>query len=227
MSIIVKLALPAREFELGRALQMEGETTISLETMVPFGDRSIPFFRLYDGRAAFERTVQNHAAVEDIHAVNTHDGETLYALDWEIGTDTFFDGLLAADGHVLEATGTAQTWQFELRFSSHDALSRFQTHCADTGLPVDVERIYSPTNPDAGPWYGLTTAQRETLTRAAEAGYYSIPRRIDTQALAAEFDISSQAVTERLRRGIATLVTNTLRPAEEADSSTISPPDST
>lgn len=82
---------------------------------------------------------------------------------------------------------------------------------------MDIERIFNPTKPDAGPWYGLTATQRETLTYAAEEGYYSLPRQISTKELADRFDVSDQAITERLRRGIATLVMNTLLVDQEAD----------
>lgn len=223
MSVIIEVTLPAREFELGRILQMEGDTSITLETMVPIGERAVPFFRLHDGRNAFEATVRDHAAVEDIHVVSTHNDETLYALDWAIGSETFFEGIVEMDAHVMEATGTADTWVFELRFPSHETLSQFQTYCADISLPVSVERIYNPTKPDAGPWYGLTAAQREMLTRAVKQGYYAIPRQTSTQTLADEFEISDQAVTERLRRGISTLVTNTLLITEEDDTETTLP----
>ena len=54
------------------------------------------------------------------------------------------------------------------------------------------------------------TAQRETLSHTVEKGYYSLPRRSSSHVIAAEFDISDQAVIERLRRAIDTLVTNTL-----------------
>jgi len=57
--------------------------------------------------------------------------------------------------------------------------------------------------------------QRETLSYAVSAGYHSLPRRVSTKDIAEEFDISDQAVTERLRRGITTLVTNTLLAAQE------------
>lgn len=220
MSVIVELTLPTQEFELGRILQMEGDTSITLETMVPIGERAIPFFRLHDGRSAFEETVSDHGAVADIHVVNAHNDETLYALDWEIGADTFFDGIIRMNAHVLEATGTAQNWAFELRFPTHESLADFQEYCDDTDLPITVERIYNPTKPDAGRWYGLTASQNKTLTRAVEAGYYSLPRRISTQALADEFGISDQAVTERLRRGVHTLVTNTLLLSADETAST-------
>jgi len=214
MSVIVELALPAREFELGRILQVEGDTSVVLETMVPLGERSIPFFHIQNGRGDFEQTVSGHSSVDDIHVVETHDGEILYALDWRVGADTFFHSLRATDAHLLEATGDARTWAFELRLPSNEALSEFREYCIEAELPTDVKRIYNPTTPDAGPWYGVTTAQREVLVRAVEAGYYSIPRGISTEELAEEFDISDQAVTERLRRGIEGLVTNTLLTAE-------------
>ena len=59
-------------------------------------------------------------------------------------------------------------------------------------------------------WYGVTQPQRETLMRAVQRGYYSIPRQMSTQDLAEDLDISDQAVTERLRRAIVTLTENTL-----------------
>lgn len=210
MSVIVELSLPAQQFELGRILQMEGDTRIVLETMVPLGERSVPFFRLRDGRAAFEDDVSHHPAVRGVQLVNDHDGETLYALDWEIEPETLFDGILRMGANVLQATGSARNWAFELRFPSHESLSDFQEYCNDAGFDIDVQRVYNPTRPDAGPWYGLTAPQREMLARAVEGGYYSIPRRISTATLAEEFEISDQAVTERLRRAIDSLVRNTL-----------------
>lgn len=218
MSVIVELTLPADEFELGRILAVQSDASIVLETMVPMGERSVPFFRLFDGgQSAFEDTVRGHPTVDDVSVVSSNDEETLYALDWAVSQDTFFDGLRSTDAHLLEASGTARQWAFELRFPSHDALSAFRDHCVSADIPIDVQRIFNPTRPEAGPWYGLTPPQREMLARAVEAGYYTIPRGISTKTLAAEFDISDQAVTERLRRAIATLVTNTLHVGEDED----------
>lgn len=218
MSVIVELSLPASEFQLGRILSTEGDTTVSLETMVPLGDRSVPYFRLFGPPVgSFKATVRDHPAVSDIHVVNTHDDEILYAVDWEIAADTFLDGVLSLDGHVLEAGGGSDRWVFQIRFPSHSALSEFQAVCFEADLPIEIKHIYNPTKPDAGPWYGLTPPQRETLKYAVESGYYSIPRRVTTQEIADEFGISDQAVTERLRRAISTLVTNTLLLTEEKD----------
>ena len=211
VSAIVELAIPATEFQLGRILSTEGDTTVRLETMVPLGGQPIPFFRLSgSGRESFESHARDNPAVSDIHAVSTRGDETLYAVDWAITDDTFLDSVLSVDGQVLEATGDSEEWEFQLRLPSQDALSTFQERCFEADIPIDIRRIYNPTRPEAGPWYGLTTPQRETLAYAVERGYYSLPRRSSTRDLAQEFDISDQAVTERLRRAIDSLVTNTL-----------------
>ena len=123
---------------------------------------------------------------------------------------SYLEGIADTSAQVLSATGTAEEWTFELRFPSHEALSAFKDHCERADVPLEVRRVYNPTKPAAGPWYGLTVSQRETLIRAVEGGYYAIPRGISTAELAEEFDISDQAVTERLRRAIQTLVENTL-----------------
>ena len=211
MSVIVELTVPSTAFELGRILRVEGPTQITLETMVPLGGKPTPFVRIRnDARETFERSVSDHPSVNEIQLVDTHDDETLYALDWEPSDASLLRRILDLDAVLLGATGTTDSWGLELRFPTHEALSAFQDHYVEEDIGVTVERIYNPTKPDAGPWYGLTPPQRETLADAVEGGYYSLPRQISTQELADSFDISDQAVTERLRRGISTLVRNTL-----------------
>ncbi len=217
MSVIVELAVPSAAFQLGQILRVEEPARVTLETMVPLGGQPTPFVRIkHDTRRSFQRSASQHPSVVHIEKVNTHDGETLYALEWDPSEDTLFRKILDMDAALLSATGGAETWQFELRFPTHDALSEFQDYYLDHDINVDVQRIYNPTRPEAGPWYGLTPPQRVTLTRAVETGYYSLPREISTIELANQFDISDQAVTERLRRGITTLVMNTLLANEDS-----------
>lgn len=211
MSVIAELSLPATEFQLGRILSTEGDTTITLETMVPMGGRSVPFFRLHgSAEDDFERRVRDHPSVSDLQIVNRHGDEVLCSLDWKMDEDGFLAITLEQGGHLLDATGDAEDWSFQIRFPTHGSFSEFQESCFEADIPLDVQKIYNPTKPDAGPWYGLTNSQRDTLNYAVEMGYYSLPRRISTQDIASEFDVSDQAVTERLRRAIQTLVENSL-----------------
>ncbi len=218
MSVIVELTVPSDSFELGQILRVEGTTQISAETMVPLGGKPTPFVRVRnDERELFEQAVREHPSVNEISLVNTHEDETLYSLDWELTDGSLFQRILDLDAVLLDASGTADTWKLELRFPTHDTLSTFQEYYTEEHIQVSIKRIYNPTRPDAGPWYGLTPPQREMLTYAVESGYYSLPRQISTQELADSFDISDQAVTERLRRGINSLVMNTLLVGDRED----------
>ncbi|MFB6094754.1 MAG: helix-turn-helix domain-containing protein [Halanaeroarchaeum sp.] len=215
MSVIVDISLPSTGFELGDILAVERGTRVALESVVPLGDRSVPFVRVFGGRESFEAAVRREAAVDDVRVVSEHGDETLYALAWDVERDPFFDGIRDAEGTILKGTGTESRWAFEVRFERHDQLTAFRDHCREAGLPVEFERLYNPTKPAAGPWYGLTAAQREALLRAVEEGYYAIPREITTKELARTFDVSDQAMTERLRRAIRNLVANTIRVSRE------------
>jgi len=48
---------------------------------------------------------------------------------------------------------------------------------------------------------GLSSVERDTLSTAAEQGYFEDPRGATLQSLADEFDISDTAVSKNLRRG--------------------------
>jgi len=215
MSVIAELRIEAEEFELGRILGSTPEATIELETMVPLGQRPVPCFIVRGAaRDSFEERVRQHPSVQRVREVDSHDGQFLYSLEWDASSDHFFDAMGVTATQLIEGRGSGDSWRFELRFPSHEALSRFGDLCEDARIDLAVTRIYSPTKPESGPWFGLTGPQRETLVRAVEGGYYAIPRRMSTNDLAEEFDISDQAVTERLRRAITTLTEHTLGVAE-------------
>jgi len=218
MSVIAHLRVPAEAFELGRILDISGGTGIELESLVPLGEKAVPFLTVHGTTdlGEFETAIQDHPTVSDLERTSQHGDRTLYALDWDVSQDRFFQGLYEVDAHLLGASGGPELWEFELRFPSHQALGAFRDYCSDAGIRVDAGRVYNPTRPESGPFYGLTQPQRDTLVRAVGGGYYSIPRELSTQDLADEFDISDQAVTERLRRAIATLVDNSLVAAIEA-----------
>ncbi|WP_238387052.1 bacterio-opsin activator domain-containing protein [Natrialba swarupiae] len=148
MAVIAHLRIPAESFELGRILELEESGTIELEDMVPLGEKAVPFFSVSDiVRESFEQNVENHPSVEDIVEVTRHDGERLYSLDWNVGRDVFLQGVVDLRGQLLSATGTVNTWEFEIRFPTHETLSEFQEYCSNAHISLEVGRIYNPVRP--------------------------------------------------------------------------------
>lgn len=142
MAVIAHFRIPADSFELGRILELEADGTVELETMVPMGERAVPFFSVSDTvRESFEENVENHPSVENIVEVTRHKNERLYSLDWNVGRDVFFQGVVDLNGQLLSATGTATNWQFEIRFPTHEDLSEFQEYCSNAHITLEVGRI--------------------------------------------------------------------------------------
>ena len=218
MAVIAHLGVRARSFKLGRILDITSGSSVSLESLVPLGERAVPFFSVHgDIAPTFEADVRGHDSVSTISEISSHDDRVLYALDWDVSEDVFFRGLAQCEVTLLSGTGGPEKWSFELRFPSHERLAEFREYCDEENVGIEVGRIYNPARPEGGPFYGLTQPQRETLVRAVQGGYYSIPRGMSTQDLAQEFGVSDQAVTERLRRAIITLVDNSVVPAIEQE----------
>lgn len=214
MGVIVELRIPTHQFEFGRQFPVDSGDVADIERVGPVGDGTVPVFSFSvpigdhpdsDVAEAFADT--DGYRIELLEAFDDH---ALYVLECDRNVDPFFRLLDDYDGSVRRGTGTAESWLFETCFPSHDRLSAFRSACDDFDAHVEVVRVYNPTTPGTGAWFGLTPRQRRTLELAVERGYYDIPRRCTTIELADELGISDQAVTERLRRGIVTFVTNAL-----------------
>ncbi|MFC6989794.1 helix-turn-helix domain-containing protein [Haloplanus sp. GCM10025708] len=199
-------------------LRLDEGTTVRLESGVTGdGVLTLPFWISADVTEGFVDRVRAHDSVADLNRLHRVDGCLLYSLTWDIAADAFVEGLVANGVEVLTAVGRSEAWEFDLRFPGRDALADFRTYCDDRDVSVVVERMYNPTKPGTGPWFGLTDRQRRTLQLAVRRGYYDIPCRCTTVELAEALGISDQAVTERLRRGIVAFVTNALLAPESDD----------
>ncbi|MDS0297978.1 helix-turn-helix domain-containing protein [Halogeometricum sp. S1BR25-6] len=217
MSVIVELCIQPSEFELGRVLDLDWGTRVELETLVPLGEDAVPFFLVYDcdrDPEALSASMETHPSVQRVSVVDVFRDRVRFALEWDLGEDVLFHGLAAAGARLFSARGAFNEWRLEIHFPTHRALSSFRTTCEEADVSLDIERVCSADEASAGPWDELTDVQRETLLIAVDEGYYDIPRRCTTVELADKLGVSDQAVTERLRRAIVSLVTATLVTAE-------------
>ena len=211
MSVIADIRIPACDFELGRLLDLSDGASIELETLVPVGERAVPFFWVYGvDTEAFAARLNDRRGIKQIEIVEAFDSQALYGLDWNADSDRLLSAIRDQCGQIVRATGSDEEWRFELRFPDHDAMSTFRRRCEDAGATITVARVSHPTGPDARARFGLTEHQHEALTLAVEMGYYEVPRRCTTVEVASELGISDQALTERLRRGISALAENTV-----------------
>jgi len=213
MSIVVDIVVPAEEFVLGNAVNADSDVQIELNPVVPVGSSVIPYLWVRDyNDDDIVTELRADPDVESVTVVDQFNGDALIRVDWRNELDGCLDALIASEGAILEAVGGSDVWRIQLLFEDRDHLTTFYRQCNEHGISVEIRRIHSSDRPDekGGGSSRLTDAQYEILLAALEQGYFDVPRQIDLRDLAEEFEISDTAVSQRLRRGLSTLLSETL-----------------
>lgn len=158
---------------------------------------------------AVDEALAADPTVADVVETEEFDGEKYYQLEWSDVVKRRIDIFVDKEGAILEAAGSDGTWRVRVRFASRTQFEIFRDHFADKEYSFALLDITEPGSPRQT--HGeLTPDQRDALVAAMERGYYRVPREISTRELAAEFDVSHQALSERLRRGTEKLIDATL-----------------
>jgi predicted DNA binding protein len=205
MSVLAEFHAPVGSYPLGTHLSAHPSVPGPVEPAVPVGG-VVPLVRgRADDDAAFvEATAGTVEAT--VAVVDTWPDSHLLRVTWPGTGGPLLTAVGEADGTLLSATGTASGWTLRARFPGPVALDAFVTDCEERALGLRLlERHRARDRDDRG----LTGRQEETLRRALEAGYFEVPRAVTLGELAADLGVSEQAVSERLRRGLASLLATT------------------
>jgi len=217
MTVIADISLPADSFALGRLLSDVTGIETELERIVPLRETVMPLFWISGADPAVIKDVlSDDPRTIAVDQLTTTNGKTLFEVHWTTETDGLVGALVDTRGKILEASGTDKTWDFRLRFGSHSELSAFNMALTADNIAVTLRHIYNPT--PRGDGAGLSTIQRETLLTAYDHGYFRVPRRTTLVALADREGISDSAYSQRIRRGIAGLIEQTLLSEESCRS---------
>jgi len=118
-----------------------------------------------------------------------------------------YDIAIEEEGVFISGTRRPDHWEVGMRFPDRAAFATFQDRVA---LPdLSVQSMRQETSPQTEQ-YGLSDPQREILRLASEEDYFDVPRQSSLADLADELGVSSQAASERLRRGLDSLVDRAL-----------------
>lgn len=209
MSVIAEFSLPVDDFVLGSVLQLEGIKRIEFDCNIPAQTDSMPYFWVWGNQFdQFEAAVDQEPAIDSVTAVDELDGTRLYRATWQSRVSYLLDATRRSNGVVRGVTGDTR-WELELLFEQRTDLATFTDYYADTGMELELERLYS-LNGTLADHDDLTPAQRETLITAEREGFYDEPRSITMEELADELDVSPAAVSGRLRRGTSKLIREAL-----------------
>lgn len=162
-----------------------------------------------DDVGAFRDAIEADPTIARIVTEEAVDGRTLceVELSEEGSAVDLYSVLLDTGSMVQEATVRAEGWDCHFGFADREALAEFFDTARDLDIDYSIERVYEPRDV-GGVASGVTDAQREALLTAKDIGYFDVPRKRGLEALGAELGISDSAASERLRRGIRSLVEN-------------------
>lgn len=218
VTTFAEIEVTAADFPLGTAVAADTGATLRLARVLPFEGRVVAYFWVpYADLVDVDEALRGSAIVESFGIVDTIGGEAQVRVERPRQESGLLETLWDAAGDLLEAAGDEQTWVLRARFDDDDGLAAFDRACSEAGILVAQDRS------DAGrieaDLYeaGLTLVQRETLLDALELGYFDVPRRTTLAELAAETGVSDNAISQRLRRGMKTLVRATLGDGVDRD----------
>ncbi|UPV74939.1 helix-turn-helix domain-containing protein [Halorussus limi] len=210
MSVIAELSVPVEDFPLGRALAATPDMQVELERIVPTDTGALPFFWVWgDDVETFVAELEDQTDIDAVTVLDRVEDGALIRATWT-STPGLVEGILQSAATLLEVNRYENVWRFRLRSPDREAVASLQRYCADNDIDLRLDRINSLTEVETGEQYGLTDDQRQTIVTAFEAGYFDDPRQTTLEELGDEFDISSRAVSKRLRGGLRNLVTATL-----------------
>lgn len=220
MSILATVAVPSSEFPLGSLPELDEDVTLTVETTVPTSEAVVPYVWAPATVAdSIVDSLEDEPVVAAVSIVDETDAHVLVKVTWTDRVNGILESIRERDAIVTSAVGTESRWTFRLRFPSSEDLSAFYTSCLDRGISVELVQLHETASPGDTRRFGLTTAQRELIVAAYQAGYFDVPRRTTLVELGERLEVSDSAVSQRLRRGLAALIGSTVAADRSVDGS--------
>ena len=208
-TVITDISVPAGAFALGRVLDDYAGVELEIERIVPLQERIIPLLWVEGADPAPVReTLLDDPIVDDVTVLTETGGRTLFEVQWSPEVNSIVKPVVESNAQVLQAKGNQDNWRLRLQFSSRDELALFRERCQDYDVEIDLHRLFNPGWPDAG--QTLTPEQRAVILTAYENGYFEVPRAATLTDIADQLGISTNSASQRLRRGLETVIREVL-----------------
>ena len=206
MSADVEITVAATELVLADTLTRKPDIHLQFQREVPLGNGIATRLRVTKVDSDdVETALSSDPDVTDVEIIEMVDDEALVRIRWQSVANELFDAILESDGTLISASGSGNRWSLRIQFPDSDRVSTFYDRCLEDEISIVLERMHNPGWPSFED-HSLTDEQWEALRAALELGYFEVPREVTLEELADKFGISDTAVSQRLRRGMATLV---------------------
>ncbi|WP_232688638.1 bacterio-opsin activator domain-containing protein [Halobacterium zhouii] len=216
MSVVADITVPATSFLLSEALPSNPDVTIEVERLASHSTEWVMPFLWVSGTdfQSFRDQMQADPTVADVDVIEEIDGSALYMVTWSEDIVDLITDITNQHASILDAKARVDEWRLKLRFALDEQVPTFQEYFAERTRTFEVNKLYHPDAPQQRE-YGLTPEQYDTLVTAVQVGYFDVPRQSSMDDLADELGVSSNAVSQRIRRGCANLIRHALTVGDE------------
>lgn len=180
--------------------------------------QSVYFLRLDHADADRVRSVlvDDHT-VDDVTPMSEFEDGQLSAVEFAEGTVLMGPHVTTEGGLVVDARSAnpaydPRGWHERWLLPSREAIHEVWQRARDEGFAFSLLEFHRAGQVD-GTYQGLdalTDQQRRTLAAAYEQGYFAEPRETSLEELGESLDLSASAVGGRLKRGMKSLIGETL-----------------
>lgn len=216
MGLEASFTVEDSEFPLSAVFEQLSSVTIELDRVVPTSTTAIPYFWIYtDDTSKLTTDLTEDVGVDQIKIIDQVEEAMFVRIDWNLDHESVLTAIINTDVTLLSGRGRGGQWVFNLRAQDQSGISNFETYCRDHNLSVELTQLHTVSPLKNGREYDLTADQRIALELAYNRGYFESPREASQEDLAAELDITHQAVSSLLQRGLRQLVASTLATSQE------------
>ncbi|OAQ54247.1 hypothetical protein HTG_01545 [Natrinema mahii] len=211
MAIEASFTIDRTEFPLTAVFEAFPDATIELDRVVPTDDAVVPYFWISAaGIDELTADLSEDKGIETVKIIDRLEAQLFVRIDWNLDYASVLTGLVETDVTLLSGFGDSENWTFEVRSADQAAVAEFQSYCHANEIPVRLAQLHALSPLESDGEYDLTEGQRTALVLAYSRGYFDSPRKATQADLADELDISRQAVSSRLQRGLRRLVASSL-----------------
>ena len=218
MATIAEFEIPAAEFALYETMTTCPDATFEVERVVATNPEQVtPYVWVQaEDFDELERAFETDPTVATATRLSETDTDWSYHMEWTGAINLIVHLVTEQDGTITHADGREDAWQLRVLFPDNEALSEVHDYATENGFSLDVRAVYRMDD-ERRSQFGLTTTQYEVLTAGFENGYFEVPRGLTLGEFAEQEGISHQAMSERLRRGMNSLLEHTLIIGEDKD----------
>ena len=212
MGTIVDVVVSSKEFALSETFNAVPDVTFEpLRVTAHEPGRAMQFLWASSSDSErLDRALQEDNTTTVATRLSIDCKHTLYHINWSAKTQAAMNIFVESNGTLLDVQGTNNFWEFRILFPDQAAVSTAYNNWCDHNFDPSIRHIGRLSNTIRHNGMGLSECQYKVITEAFRMGYYDIPRGITLHDLATNFDVSHQALSERLRRGHHTLIETTL-----------------